>query len=817
MKRHNNFYDTVDQIINFGIEKGILHLYSDDALFTGNIVHLNNKPVINFASCSYLGLEFEEDLKAGAKEAIDRYGTQFSESRAYVSIGLYKQLEGLLNKIFNAHCIITPTTTLGHIANIPVLVDDCDAVIMDQQVHNSVQTAVQLVKARGVYTELVRHNRMDLLEARIKELRSKYRKIWYMADGIYSMFGDCSPVDEIYQLMDIYPELYYYVDDAHGMSVHGKHGRGFVLSNHNIHPKMALATSLNKAFASGGGALVYGDIELARKVGNVGGPLLSSGPMQPSGLGAAIASAKIHLSNRIILMQEELRDNIRFTELLLARYKLPVISKAGGAIFFIGVSLPRLGHNVVRRMLDAGFYVNLGIFPTVPMKRTGIRFTITRLHTYRQIECMIATLATELFEAMREEAVTVEEIYKAFRLPLPEELQLDKTVDSVLKQTLELQLYNYKSIREVSSEQWNTLFQGKGIFDWEGLLVLERAFTGNTQSEDNWEFDYVVIRDLKGAIIAATFITTALWKDDMLSPSYVSRQVEQRRKDDPGYMTSKVVCCGSLITEGEHVYINYDSLLWKEAMQLLFERVYALQELYNANHIVIRDFHSINSELDDLMVDNGFFRINMPDSFSIPDLSWNTEVEFYYSLSINKRSHLRKKVFRNRSRFTVEVINSSDWTEEIEYWYRLYLNVKNKSFELNTFALPFNFFYELAKNEHWQKLQLTLHGQAGEDEKPCCIVFSYVTNGVYVPVVIGMDYTHNERYGIYRQALYQLVLQAHKLGCKKILLGFAADIEKQKLDAIPSSVVAYMHTDDSYNLEALSIIPVAHDKAVIPG
>ena len=114
MKRHNNFYDTVDQIINFGIDKGILHLYSDDALFTGNIVHLNNKPVINFASCSYLGLEFEEDLKAGAKEAIDRYGTQFSESRAYVSIGLYKQLEGLLNKIFNAHCIITPTTTLGH-------------------------------------------------------------------------------------------------------------------------------------------------------------------------------------------------------------------------------------------------------------------------------------------------------------------------------------------------------------------------------------------------------------------------------------------------------------------------------------------------------------------------------------------------------------------------------------------------------------------------------------------------------------------------------------------------------------------------------
>src|SRR6185312_3354095 len=194
--------------------------------------------VLNFGSCSYLGLEFDSRIKAGATEAIEKYGTQFSESRAYASLGLYKELENLLEKVFEAYCVITPTTTLGHIANIPVLIDDTDAIIMDQQVHNSVQTAVQIVKARGVHTELVRHNRMDLLETRIKELRSKHKKIWYMADGIYSMFGDCSPVDEIYSLMNQYPEFYYYVDDAHGMSIHGKYGRGFVLSNHDIHPKM---------------------------------------------------------------------------------------------------------------------------------------------------------------------------------------------------------------------------------------------------------------------------------------------------------------------------------------------------------------------------------------------------------------------------------------------------------------------------------------------------------------------------------------------------------------------------------------------------
>lgn len=808
MAKNNSFYDTVDQIVTYGIEKGILHLYTADQSFDGTGIILNKKQVLNFGSCSYLGLEFDPRIKAAAKDAIDKYGTQFSESRAYVSLGLYKELEYLLEKIFDAYCVITPTTTLGHIANIPVLVDDSDAIIMDQQVHNSVQMAVQLVKARGVHIELVRHNRMDLLETRIKELRSKYKKIWYMADGIYSMFGDSSPVDEIYSLMNQYPEFYYYVDDAHGMSIHGKHGKGFVLSSHDIHPKMAMATSLNKAFASGGGVLVYGDKELARKVGTVGGPLLSSGPMQPSALGAAIASARIHLSNEIIEMQEQLKDNIQFTSLMLAKYKLPVISQAGAAIFFVGASLPKLGHNLVKQMLDAGFYVNLGIFPTVPMKQTGIRFTITRLHTFDEIESMIATLAEVFPIAMKEENITLSEIYKAFKVPMPEDLQLDKSVNSVIKQALELKLFHYTSIHDVDKVEWNQMFEGKGTFDWEGLEILEKVFIKNDLPEDNWVFDYVLVKDMNGKIVLATFLTTALWKDDMLLPASISQQIETQRLHNPYYLTSRVICSGSLITEGEHVYINSGSPLWKDAMQLFFEKVYSLQELHKANHIVLRDFQSNHHELDNLMVDNGFFRIKMPDSYSISAMPWNSEDEFYDSLSMNSRNHLRKKVLRNRLKFKVEIITISDWQEEIEYWYQLYRNVKNKSLELNTFALPFKLFNLLAKNENWEVLQLTLNDPTIQTDQPCCVIFSYKTKEAYIPMIIGMDYTCNQEFGIYRQALYQMVLQAKKTGKKKILMGFSADIEKQKLGAKPTGTFAYMHTCDSYNMEALSAISI---------
>lgn len=60
--------------------------------------------------------------------------------------------------------------------------------------HRSVQNVVMIAKANGTHVEIVRHNRMDLLEDKILELSKIYQKIWYMADGVYSMFGDVAPV-----------------------------------------------------------------------------------------------------------------------------------------------------------------------------------------------------------------------------------------------------------------------------------------------------------------------------------------------------------------------------------------------------------------------------------------------------------------------------------------------------------------------------------------------------------------------------------------------------------------------------------------------
>ena len=804
----NSVIDTIYQIITDGVKKDILHLYTDDDAFTGNLLTIREKKVVNFGSCSYLGLEFDSRLIDASKASIDRFGTQFSESRAYVSIGLYKELEELFRRIFDAPCVITPTTTLGHIANIPILIGASDAVITDQQVHNSVTTAVKLLSGGGTHIEVLRHSRMDILEDRIKFLRNKHHKIWYMADGIYSMFGDSAPMNELYRLLDLYPSFHLYIDDAHGMSIYGKHGRGSVLHQRHFHPRMIMATSLAKAFATGGAVMVYPDAETARKVRTCGGPLITSGPLQPAQLGAAIANAMIHLSPEIDTMQDELRERIKFTNLMLKKYRLPVITENNAAVFFIGMHLPKLGYNMVRRMLDAGYYVNLGIFPAVPMKNTGIRFTITRLHSFRQIEEMICTMAEELPKALKEEGMSIADIYRAFRMPIPEEVMIERQVHSVINQVLSLHVQHYKSITDIRKDQWNDLFQNKGTFDWEGLRMLEETFCNNTLPENNWHFDYIFIRDvLTGKPVLATFLTTAIWKDDMLAAAGISENVELKRYRDPYYLTSTVVATGSLLTEGEHIYIDRNSLYWKDAMHLFFNQLNQLQENYGANSIALRDFQQIDDELESFLVDNGFFKTAMPDNHVVTDLTWKDEQSFYQSLSRCNRDHLRKQVKRHQEKFEIGIAKNPT-AADIDQWYALYRNVKDHSLALNTFLLPKQLFENIACNPNWEVLTLKLKSGPGNNST-VAVVFCHCSSENYNPMIIGLDYTYNADFKVYRQALYQVVLRAKKLGKKRVNLGFSAGIEKKKLGALSSSIYAFMQTRDSYHAAILASMQVA--------
>ena len=414
--RHEQVLDTIDEVTRISSNLGIAQLQIEDEDINGRTIRVKGKEVVNFGSCSYLGLEKHPAIIEGVVSAVTKYGSQFSSSRAYASVTLYTEAERLLEAMFERPILLAPTVTLGHLSNIPVLVGDRDCVILDLQVHSCVQTAAQLIKARGIHVELIRHNRMDILEERINELKDKYEKIWYMADGVYSMYGDFLPLNELYHLLDTYEQFHLYVDDAHGTGWAGKNGAGYVLSQKPFHERLYLVAGLAKSFAACGGVLVFPNEQIKRRVRNCGGTFIFSGPIQPPMLGAIIASAKLHLTPEIKTHQAELQKRIDYFVETCKSFKLPLIGESNSPIFFIGVGKPGVGYNMVTRIMNKGFYINLSVFPSVPYKNTGLRVPLTTGHTFEDIYNLLSVIAEQLPFALKDNNSSIEEINRAFKI-----------------------------------------------------------------------------------------------------------------------------------------------------------------------------------------------------------------------------------------------------------------------------------------------------------------------------------------------------------------------------------------------------------------
>lgn len=391
--RHERLLTLFERNIRASRERGLLALRVEDRQLDGAWLTVGGRRLVNFGSCAYMGLNTDPRLKAAARDAIDRYGPVFSSSTAYTSVGLYTELEERLRRIFRAHVIVPPTTTLGHLAALPVLIGDGDAVIVDSQAHSTVHLATQILAAEGIPVTPVAHNDMGVLTAAVDEACARYDKVWYLADGVYSMLGDVAPVAEIMDLVDRHENLHAYFDDAHGFGWRGINGRGWVLDNVPWHPRLVVAVSLAKSFGSGGAAIAFPDKAMAERVEMSGGTMVFSGPLHPAQLGAAIASADIHLSPELEERQAVLNQQIKLMKSGLLAADLPVVNTDDTPLWFVRVGGAEPAMELGRRMMDDGFYLNFSAFPAVPVGQAGLRLTHTLYHTVDQIEAMIESLA----------------------------------------------------------------------------------------------------------------------------------------------------------------------------------------------------------------------------------------------------------------------------------------------------------------------------------------------------------------------------------------------------------------------------------------
>lgn len=395
--RHDRILRVFERHMRSAMESGLCRVRIDHADVAGDRIQIEGDDLVNFGACAYMGLNVDPRLKAGATAAVERYGPVFSSSTAYLSVPLYSELEHRMRAIMGRPVVIPTTTTLGHLGAIPALVGPGDAVVIDSQAHSSIHLATQSLIASGIPVRPVAHNDTDEMRAAFEMMQS-YDKVWYLADGIYSMTGGTFPTETLRDCLAEYDNLWAYIDDAHALGWYGYQGRGLALETIGDHPRLVVAASMAKSFASGGAVISFPTEELARHTLLTGGTFTFSGPLHPAELGAAVASADIHLSDEQVERAKLVKHHIRLTSQTLDRLGIDVVDRADTPIWFTRVGGHDTAVAVARTMLDAGYFVNLASFPAVPLGQSGVRFTNSIYHSDEQLVSMLETLAEVLAE-----------------------------------------------------------------------------------------------------------------------------------------------------------------------------------------------------------------------------------------------------------------------------------------------------------------------------------------------------------------------------------------------------------------------------------
>lgn len=355
-------------------------------------VLMDGKKVLMFGSNAYLGLTYDKRIVDAAVEATLKYGTGCAGSRLLngtldIHVELEKELAEFVGKD-EALCFSTGFTVNEGV--IPQLVGRADYIICDDRDHASIVDGRRLSFA----TQLrYKHNDMEDLEKQLQKCEPEAVKL-IIVDGVFSMEGDLAPLPEIVRLKKKY-NASIYVDEAHGLGVFGKNGRG-VCDHFGVTDDIDIIMgTFSKSLASIGG-FVAGDKEVINYLRHNSRSYI----FQASSTPAATASARTALQ---ILKDEPERIEALWE---ITNYTLEKFRNAG---FEIGETespiIPLYVRDVEKTFMvtklafDEGIFINPVIPPACAPQDTLVRVALMATHTKEQVDFAVEKLA-KCFKAL---------------------------------------------------------------------------------------------------------------------------------------------------------------------------------------------------------------------------------------------------------------------------------------------------------------------------------------------------------------------------------------------------------------------------------
>ena len=341
-------------------------------------VIINGKKVLMFGSNSYMGLTNHPKVKEAAIEATKKYGTGCAGSPFLNgTLDIHKQLEARLAEFVGKEdAMIYSTGFEVNLGVVSCITGREDYVILDEQDHASIIEGRRLSFSTPLK---YKHNDMDSLEDQLKKCAPDKVKL-IVTDGVFSMEGDVAKLPKIVELAKKY-DATVMVDEAHGIGVFGKQGRGTCDHFGVTNDVDLIMGTFSKSFASLGGFIAT-DKEITNFLRHHSRSYIFTASITPASTAAANAAIDI------MLTEPERQENLW----KLTNYALEGFRNMGCEIGHTETPIIPLyirdnykTFTVTRDLLNEGVFVNPVVSPAVAPHDTLIRFSLMATHTKEQV------------------------------------------------------------------------------------------------------------------------------------------------------------------------------------------------------------------------------------------------------------------------------------------------------------------------------------------------------------------------------------------------------------------------------------------------
>jgi len=343
------------------------------------VVQMEGRETIMIGSNNYLGFTSEPRVVNAGIEALKKYGTGCSGSRFLNgTLDMHKELEDRLAKFLHKEAVMTFSTGFqSNLGIISAIAGMHDVIVCDKENHASIYDACRLS-----YGEMVRFKHSDMadLEKKLKAIPEE-KGILIVTDGVFSMGGDICKLPEIVALAKKYGARVM-VDDAHGLGVLGKHGRG-TAEHFNLEDDVDIYMgTFSKSLASLGGYMAAKK-DVIEYVMHTSRPYIFSASIPPASVACALESLKMLEENPqrvkdLLDISEYMRNGLKKLGVKVIESITPIIP--------IYVYDDEKAFVACKMLLERGVYVNPVVSPATPKGMALLRTSYTATHTKEQMD-----------------------------------------------------------------------------------------------------------------------------------------------------------------------------------------------------------------------------------------------------------------------------------------------------------------------------------------------------------------------------------------------------------------------------------------------